>query len=114
MRSRNTALRLAVAIAAASGIASAQAQTPPAGAVNPQDPSTSASPPAGTAENTGVAGNVSAMELREQVRSDAVGLGLLGWVRLMEDGTLCVHAEDRTLAGPTAPAQGLFLMRVTY
>jgi tRNA pseudouridine38-40 synthase len=23
-------------------------------------------------------------------------------------------AEDRTLAGPTAPAQGLFLMRVTY
>ena len=25
-----------------------------------------------------------------------------------------LHAEDRTLAGPTAPAQGLFLMRVTY
>jgi tRNA pseudouridine38-40 synthase len=23
-------------------------------------------------------------------------------------------AEDRTLAGPTAPAQGLFLVRVTY
>jgi tRNA pseudouridine38-40 synthase len=25
-----------------------------------------------------------------------------------------LHAEDRTQAGPTAPAQGLFLMRVTY
>jgi tRNA pseudouridine38-40 synthase len=25
-----------------------------------------------------------------------------------------LHAEDRTLAGPTAPAQGLFLMRVSY
>lgn len=35
--------------------------------------------------------------LREDVRSCAVQLGLLGWVRLTEDGTLCVHAEgDRT------------------
>jgi hypothetical protein len=25
-----------------------------------------------------------------------------------------LKAEDRTLAGPTAPPQGLFLMRVTY
>ena len=25
-----------------------------------------------------------------------------------------LRAEDRALAGPTAPAQGLFLMRVTY
>jgi len=25
-----------------------------------------------------------------------------------------MNAEDRTIAGPTAPAQGLFLMRVTY
>jgi tRNA pseudouridine38-40 synthase len=25
-----------------------------------------------------------------------------------------LKAEDRTQAGPTAPAQGLFLMRVTY
>src|SRR5204862_2536411 len=25
-----------------------------------------------------------------------------------------LKAEDRTLAGPTAPAQGLFLVRVTY
>jgi DNA ligase D-like protein (predicted 3'-phosphoesterase) len=27
------------------------------------------------------------------VRSRALGLGLLGWVRLAEDGTLCSHAE---------------------
>jgi tRNA pseudouridine38-40 synthase len=25
-----------------------------------------------------------------------------------------LQAEDRRLAGPTAPAQGLFLVRVTY
>jgi tRNA pseudouridine38-40 synthase len=25
-----------------------------------------------------------------------------------------LRAEDRRVAGPTAPAQGLFLMRVTY
>jgi len=25
-----------------------------------------------------------------------------------------LNAQDRTQAGPTAPAQGLFLMRVTY
>jgi hypothetical protein len=25
-----------------------------------------------------------------------------------------VHGGDRTQAGPTAPAKGLFLMRVTY
>jgi DNA ligase D-like protein (predicted 3'-phosphoesterase) len=31
--------------------------------------------------------------LREDVRSRARRLGLLGWVRLMEDETLCVHAE---------------------
>lgn len=32
-------------------------------------------------------------EFRAQVRDRARGLGLLGWVRLMDDGTLCVHAE---------------------
>jgi DNA ligase D-like protein (predicted 3'-phosphoesterase) len=44
-----------------------------------------------------IAGDVDHPGLREDVRSCAVQLGLLGWVRLMEDGTLCVHAEgDRT------------------
>ncbi len=36
--------------------------------------------------------------LREDVRSRAVELGLLGWVRLMEDGTLCVHVESERTA----------------
>jgi DNA ligase D-like protein (predicted 3'-phosphoesterase) len=31
--------------------------------------------------------------LREYVCSEARGLGLLGWVRVMDDGTLCVHTE---------------------
>ena len=31
--------------------------------------------------------------LREGVHSRALQLSLLGWVRVMEDGTLCVHAE---------------------
>ena len=44
-----------------------------------------------------IAGDVDDPGLREDVRSRAVQLGLLGWVRLMEDDTLCVHAEgDRT------------------
>jgi DNA ligase D-like protein (predicted 3'-phosphoesterase) len=44
-----------------------------------------------------IAGDVSDPRLREDVRSRAIELGLFGWVRLMEDGTLCVHAEgDRT------------------
>ena len=44
-----------------------------------------------------IAGDVADPGLRDDVRSRAVQLGLLGWVRLMEDGTLCVHAEgDRT------------------
>ncbi|MGZ6659014.1 MAG: DNA polymerase ligase N-terminal domain-containing protein [Solirubrobacteraceae bacterium] len=44
-----------------------------------------------------IAGDVSDPALREDVRSQALGLGLLGWVRLMEDGALAVHAEgDRS------------------
>ncbi len=31
--------------------------------------------------------------LREQVQSRGRRLGLHGWVRLMDDGTLCIHAE---------------------
>ena len=49
------------------------------------------------ADRISIAGDVSDLALREDVRSRAVKLGLLGWVRLMADGTLCVHAEgDRT------------------
>lgn len=40
-----------------------------------------------------IAGEVSDLLLREDVRSRARRLGLLGWVRLMEDDTLCAHAE---------------------
>jgi DNA ligase D-like protein (predicted 3'-phosphoesterase) len=40
-----------------------------------------------------VGGEVHSPRLREDVRARAAGLGLLGWVRLMEDGTLCLHAE---------------------
>ena len=40
-----------------------------------------------------VAGDVSDPALLERVRSRALELSLLGWVRLQEDGTLCVHAE---------------------
>ena len=40
-----------------------------------------------------IAGEVSDLALRERARATARGLGLFGWVRLMEDGTLCVHAE---------------------
>ncbi|HTT28029.1 MAG TPA: DNA polymerase ligase N-terminal domain-containing protein [Solirubrobacteraceae bacterium] len=40
-----------------------------------------------------IAGAVASMSLREDVRSRARDLGLLGWVRLEPDGSLCVHAE---------------------
>jgi DNA ligase D-like protein (predicted 3'-phosphoesterase) len=46
-----------------------------------------------TANRVTVAGAVSAPALRDEVRDRARELGVLGWVRLMEDGTLCVHAE---------------------
>jgi DNA ligase D-like protein (predicted 3'-phosphoesterase) len=32
-------------------------------------------------------------DLREEIRARAERLGLRGWVRLMEDGTLCAHVE---------------------
>jgi acylphosphatase len=40
-----------------------------------------------------ITGEVGDLAVRDRVRALARGLGLLGWVRLMEDGTLCVHAE---------------------
>lgn len=50
------------------------------------------------ARRFGIAGAVSGDVLREGVCSRARGLGLLGWVRLMEDGTLCAHAEGERSA----------------
>jgi DNA ligase D-like protein (predicted 3'-phosphoesterase) len=40
-----------------------------------------------------VAGDVSELALRDQVRTRAAQLGLRGWVRLESDGTLCAHLE---------------------
>lgn len=40
-----------------------------------------------------IAGKVADRSLREDVRSLAQRLGVLGWVRLLDDDTLCVHAE---------------------
>jgi DNA ligase D-like protein (predicted 3'-phosphoesterase) len=51
-----------------------------------------------TARRIGLVGDVSDMALRERVRSLARGLGVLGWVRLMDDGTLCAHAEGDAAA----------------
>jgi DNA ligase D-like protein (predicted 3'-phosphoesterase) len=51
-----------------------------------------------TAGRISIAGEVSDLLLREDVRSRARRLGLLGWIRLMEDGTLCVHAEGERAA----------------
>jgi DNA ligase D-like protein (predicted 3'-phosphoesterase) len=48
---------------------------------------------ASAARRIGVVGDVSDIALRERVRALALGLGALGWVRLMDDGTLCAHAE---------------------
>jgi DNA ligase D-like protein (predicted 3'-phosphoesterase) len=46
-----------------------------------------------SASRISITGAVSRESLREAVHTEAQRLGLLGWVRLMEDGTLCVHAE---------------------
>ena len=46
-----------------------------------------------TAKRICIAGEVSDLVLRDELRSRAQRLGLLGWVRLMQDGTLCMHAE---------------------
>jgi len=42
-----------------------------------------------------IAGDAS---VREQVRKRALALGLGGWVRLADDGTLCLHAEGKARA----------------
>jgi DNA ligase D-like protein (predicted 3'-phosphoesterase) len=55
-----------------------------------------------TATRIVIAGEVSEPAFREQVRDRARATGVLGWVRLMDDGTVCVHAE-----GPQDAVAGL-------
>jgi DNA ligase D-like protein (predicted 3'-phosphoesterase) len=50
------------------------------------------------ARRISIAGDVSYLSLREDVRSLARRLGVLGWVRLTEDGTLCAHVEGERSA----------------
>ncbi|MBV9684313.1 MAG: acylphosphatase [Solirubrobacterales bacterium] len=57
-----------------------------------------------TAKRIVISGGVADPALRNRVRSRADRLGLLGWVRLMEDGSLCVHAE-----GPPAAIDELLV-----
>jgi DNA ligase D-like protein (predicted 3'-phosphoesterase) len=45
------------------------------------------------AKRISITGQVSDFPVRADVRTSARQLDLLGWVRLMEDGTLCLHAE---------------------
>jgi DNA ligase D-like protein (predicted 3'-phosphoesterase) len=40
-----------------------------------------------------VTGDVSDISVRQRIRSDALERTVSGWVRLMEDGSLCLHAE---------------------
>jgi DNA ligase D-like protein (predicted 3'-phosphoesterase) len=47
----------------------------------------------GTAKGIRVEGRVEDPERREQIRAQARELGLLGWVRLDEDGSLGLHVE---------------------
>jgi DNA ligase D-like protein (predicted 3'-phosphoesterase) len=45
------------------------------------------------AKRISITGELSDPSVREHVRAQAQRLGLLGWVRLMEDDTLCAHVE---------------------
>jgi DNA ligase D-like protein (predicted 3'-phosphoesterase) len=53
---------------------------------------------ASTAVRLSVAGSGSAVSLREEVRARADQLGLHGWVRRMDDGTLSAHVEGPSSA----------------
>lgn len=54
--------------------------------------------PEPTATRISITGDLSDPSLREQFRSRARELGLLGWVRLTEDGTLSAHLEGESRA----------------
>jgi DNA ligase D-like protein (predicted 3'-phosphoesterase) len=51
-----------------------------------------------TARRIRIAGDVSDLSLREQVSSRARRLGVLGWVELTQEGTLCAHLEGQRAA----------------
>ncbi len=51
-----------------------------------------------TARRIRITGQVSESSIREETRARARELGLFGWVRLMEDGTVCVHVEGEPAA----------------
>ena len=53
---------------------------------------------AATARRISAHGDVSDLSLREEARARALELGVRGWVRLMEDGSLCLHAEGSPAA----------------
>jgi DNA ligase D-like protein (predicted 3'-phosphoesterase) len=50
------------------------------------------------AKRISITGPVSDPAARAGVRTSASRLGLFGWVRLMEDGALCIHAEGDSRA----------------
>jgi DNA ligase D-like protein (predicted 3'-phosphoesterase) len=50
------------------------------------------------AERIRVVGEVSDLPFRERVSSEARQRGLLGWVKLIEDGSLCAHVEGEPAA----------------
>jgi DNA ligase D-like protein (predicted 3'-phosphoesterase) len=49
---------------------------------------------ASAATRISISGEVAAVALREDVRAHAHALGVLGWVKLADDGTLKIHAES--------------------
>jgi DNA ligase D-like protein (predicted 3'-phosphoesterase) len=53
---------------------------------------------ASTAVRLSVAGSGSAVSLREEVRACAARLGVHGWVRLVDDGTVSAHVEGPSSA----------------
>ena len=52
----------------------------------------------GAASRITATGDVAELSLREDIRSRARRLGVLGWVRLEPDGSLCLHAEGEGTA----------------
>lgn len=64
---------------------------------------------ASSAARLRIDGAVSDPAIRDEVRARGDQLGLRGWVRLLDDGTLCVHAEGEpsALAGLSSALGGI-------